>query len=109
MPDKPIDPHQIIRQLLRGEPDIVLGTVTTVPPSSPSANHTYIWTRKINAKTISQALSKAQYDAFKKAIETNREIELQLKQIREISTRNMLESIPGVKKKGHYKRSHENP
>jgi len=92
-------PHQEIRQLLDGTPNIVLGTVSVSQPSSPTANHTYIWTRKIKAKTVSQALSKAQYYAFKKAIETNRGIELRLKKIRENSVRNILETIPGVKKR----------
>ena len=102
--DEPGDPHQIIRRLLKGTPDIVLGTVRIMPPSSPTANYTYIWTRKIKAKTVSQALSKAQYEAFNKAIETNRKIESRLTQIRQSSARNMLESIPGVKKKGTHKR-----
>ena len=102
--DKDSDPYREMVEILQGKPDIILGTVAAKAPLSPTANITYVWTRKIRAKTVSKALSKDQYDAFQKAIETHRQIESRLNQIREISIRNILESIPGVKKKGTHER-----
>lgn len=107
--EKDGDPYQEMVEILQGKPDIVLGTVAAKVPSSPTANITYVWTRKIRAKTVSKALSKSQYDAFQKAIETHRKIDSRLKQIRETSARNIIESIPGVRKKGTHKRPWENP
>lgn len=107
--DKIMDPYREIVQLLKGNPDILLGTVAAKAALSPTANVTYVWTRKIRAKTVSQALSKEQYDAFRKAIKIHRKIESRLDQIRETSIRNILESIPGVKKKGTHKRRPRKP
>ena len=102
--DKEADPYQEIVGILQRKPDIVLGTIAAKAPTSPTANITYVWTRKIRAKTVSQALSKDQYEAFQKALETHRQIESRLNQIRETSIQNILESIPGVRKKGTHKR-----
>lgn len=108
-PDKIVDPYREIIQLLEGKPNVLLGTVAAKAPSSPTANNTYVWTRKIRAKTVSQALSKEQYDAFQKAIGIHRQIESRLNQIRETSTLHIFESIPGVKKKGTHKRHPKKP
>lgn len=103
------DPYPALVDMVREAPALVLGTVIKLPPSSATANPCYIWTRKINGKTETQALSKAQYVAFKKAIARNREVEKQLKLIREISTRGLLASIDGVKKRKPYKKREKSP
>ena len=66
---------------------------------SPNAHTTYTWTRKINAKTVTLALSKEQYRAFREAIEANRRVEKTLTQMRKLSEKVLLETLPGVKRK----------
>ena len=58
-----------------------------------------VWTRKVKGKTVSVALSKEQYLAFKHAIDANRKLEKSLKQMRELSQHTPLDTIPGVKRK----------
>jgi len=45
----------------------------------------YQWTRKVNGKTITVNLSKAQVDLFRKAIDNNRKSEQILSEMRQIS------------------------
>ena len=90
-----------LQQQLEGLPWILNGSVRPVQqrPDSPTANTTYVWTRKVKGKTVSVALSKEQYLAFKHAIDANRKLEKTLKQMRELSQDTLLDTIPGVKKK----------
>jgi hypothetical protein len=82
-------------------PWLVNGSVMKIAPrsDSPKAHTTYTWTRKINAKTVTVALSKDQYRAFRQAIEANRRVEKALKQMRKLSEKVLLETLPGVKRK----------
>ena len=70
-----------------------------IAPRPPNANTTYTWTRKIKAKTVTVALSKQQYLAFRKAIEANRNVEKALKDLRTLSERTLLASLPGVQRR----------
>lgn len=101
--------YPALRDLVKAAPALAIGTVIKLPPSSPTANRHYIWTRKINGKTQTQALSKVQYVAFKQAISMNRKVEKQLKFIREISARELLETIDGVRKRKPYKKRGKPP
>jgi uncharacterized protein DUF6788 len=56
-------------------------------------------TRKIKAKTVTTALSKAQADLFTQAIANHRRLEQLTQQMREISQIVLLGSAPGVKKR----------
>lgn len=82
-------------------PWIVQGSVVEIapPPGAPRAKPRYIWTRKVNQKTVTVSLSKAQYKAFMKAIESNRKVEDTLKDLRNVSQTVLLESLPGVQKR----------
>jgi len=91
--------YRKLQDQLRGLPWILNGSVMETTPRSPTASTTYIWTRKIRAKTTTLALSREQYDAFKKAIEANRRVENTLKQMRALSEKVLLDSLPGVQKK----------
>ena len=72
-----------------------------ISPRSDSSNAhtTYTWTRKINAKTVTVALSKEQYQAFRKAIEANRRLEKTLREMRKLSEKVLLGTLPGVKRR----------
>lgn len=88
--------------MLDGKPQLVQGTVIEVPPgqkSSVHANTTYMWTRKVRAKTVTVALSREQFEAFHQAIDANRRVEHALRSLRDLSQRALLETLPGVHKR----------
>ena len=88
-------------------PWIVQGSVVEIapPPGAPRAKPRYIWTRKVNQKTVTVSLSKQQYKAFTKAIEANRKVEKTPKELRAISQIALLESLPGVQKRRRSKKA----
>ena len=88
-------------------PWIVQGSVVEIapPPGAPRAKPRYIWTRKVNQKTVTVSLSKQQYKAFLKAIEANRKLEKTLRDLRTISQNVLLESLPGVQKRKRSKKA----
>jgi len=57
---------------------------------------TYTWTRKVQAKTITVALSQKQAVAFRRAISANRQIEEALSRLRQVSQAALLTEVPGV-------------
>ena len=88
--------------VLAGRPWLAQGTVIEVLPgqkSSAHANTTYMWTRKVRAKTVTVALSREQFEAFSHAIEANRRVEQALRSLRELSQHVLLETLPGVPKR----------
>ena len=80
-------------------PWLVQGSVNFVAPRSPTASVTYTWTRKVQAKTITVALSQKQAVAFRQAIEANRRIEEILARLRAVSQTALLMTLPGVSKR----------
>lgn len=78
---------------------IVRGSVVAIAPRTDFANTTYIWTRKVKAKTVTRALTQEQYEAFRAAIEANRKVEAVLKRMRQVSEKTLLNTLPGVTKK----------
>jgi hypothetical protein len=88
--------------VLAGKPWLAQGTVIEVLPgqkSSTHANTTYMWTRKVRAKTVTVALSREQFEAFSQAIEANRRVEYALRSLRELTQHALLETLPGVPKR----------
>jgi hypothetical protein len=88
--------------VLAGKPSLAQGTVIEVLPgqkSSTHANTTYMWTRKVRAKTVTVALSREQFEAFSHAIEANRRVEQALRSLRDLSQHALLETLPGVPKR----------
>lgn len=88
-------------------PWIVQGSVVEIapPPGAPRAKPRYIWTRKVNQKTVTVSLSKQQYKAFMKAIDANRKVEKTLRDLRTVSQNVLLESLPGVQKRKRAKKA----
>ena len=84
---------------------ILQGSVAKIlpPPNSPRAKARYIWTRKVNQKTVTVSLSEAQYNAFAKGIDENRKLEAALSQMRQTSQEALLGSLPGVAKRARKK------
>jgi hypothetical protein len=55
----------------------------------------YQWTRKVKGKTVSVALSEAQYRWLKQAIENWRQLQATLKEMQRLSREELFETIPG--------------
>jgi len=54
----------------------------------------YQWTRKVQAKTLSVALSKEQYEWLHSAIAQWREVQATLKKMQQLSRRVLFETVP---------------
>ena len=55
----------------------------------------YQWTRKVKGKTVSVALSEAQYRWLKEAIANWRQLQATLKEMQRLSREELFETIPG--------------
>ncbi len=81
---------------LRNLPLLAQGNVYAIdpPPTATRASTYYKWTRKLDGKTVSETLSKEQYEAIKDAIEANRQIEQTLRRMRTLSQDAILQALP---------------
>jgi len=59
----------------------------------------YQWTRKVQGKTVSVALSKEQYEWLKEAIANWRELQARLKEMQRLSREELFTTIPGPKRR----------
>jgi len=59
----------------------------------------YLWTSKLKAKTVSLALSKAQYNLLKQAIANNRRLHKTLERMHALTLQTLLKNVPGVTKR----------
>ena len=56
----------------------------------------YVWTRKVEAKTVTVALSKQQYQWLCRAVANQRKLERIVRQMQQRSRQILFESVPGV-------------
>ena len=56
----------------------------------------YVWTRKIEAKTVTVALSKQQYQWLRRAVANQRKLTRIVRQMQQRSRQILFESVPGV-------------
>ena len=73
------------------------GSLMHEPPNA------WRWTRKLKARTVTVALSKAQADLYQEAIANHRRLERLLHEMRDLSQQVLLESVPGVRKRPRQK------
>ncbi len=59
----------------------------------------YLWTGKRDGKTVCHALSQAQYEVAKEAIETNRQVMETLAKLQSITLQTILKQVPGVQRR----------
>jgi hypothetical protein len=62
---------------------------------SQSQQGNWRWTRKVKAKTVTVALSNAQAELFRRAIDEHRKLEKLIEQMRAISQQVLLNSVEG--------------
>jgi len=65
------------------------------PPASPP----YQWTRKEKAKTVSVALSKAQFNWLKEAVANQRRLSRIIQQMQKLSRQILFATVPGVSRR----------
>jgi hypothetical protein len=78
-----------------------LMTLDLVSQGSVTESHpgAWRWTRKVKAKTVTVALSNEQAHAFRLAIAQHRRLEKLIDEMRALSQRILLESIPGPRRR----------
>ena len=89
----PPEYRQLVRQLA------ALGFVSqgSVFERAPGQQRSrYVWTRKVRAKTVTVALSEAQYQWLKQAVANQRELERIVEQMQKMSRQSLFENVPGV-------------
>ena len=59
----------------------------------------YLWTRKLEGKTLSIAISQQQYGALKEAIANQKKLDKTLAQMRSLTEQIIFTKTPGVKKR----------
>lgn len=56
----------------------------------------YVWTRKVQAKTVTVALSQEQYCWLKQAVANQREMQRIVEEMQTLSRQILFETVPGV-------------
>ncbi len=56
----------------------------------------YVWTRKVQAKTVTVALSQEQYFWLKQAVANQRKLERIVEQMQKLSRQILFDNVPGV-------------
>jgi len=59
----------------------------------------YLWTAKAKGQTVCVALSKAQYDLLRQAIQNNRRLLHALERMQTLTLKTILKKVPGVRKR----------
>jgi len=61
----------------------------------------YVWTRKVQAKTVTVALSREQYQWLKQTVANQRKLERIVEQMQKLSRQILFEHVPGVVRRKH--------
>ncbi len=93
--------HERLRKQLGQDVLLAQGSVFAFDPpaDAPRARTRYMWTRKVNNKTVTKALSKEQFDLMKAAIAANRQVEKSLQHLRKMSQEAILKTQTSTRKK----------
>jgi len=99
--------YRRLQKQLNNLPLLAQGNVfaTEPHPDAPRASTYYKWTRKVGGKTVSETLSKEQFEAFNEAIHANRRVEEILQQMRLIAQQAILHTLPNSPRKRSHKPS----
>ena len=87
--------YQRLQKTLRYLPLLAQGNVFAIAPpeGAPRASTHYKWTRKLKAKTVTEALSKEQFEALREAIEANKQVEETLRRMRDLAQNAILRTL----------------
>jgi hypothetical protein len=59
----------------------------------------YLWTSKVQGRTVCVALSQAQYVLLAQAIENHRQLQKTVERMQRLTLKTVLKKVPGVKKR----------
>ena len=65
----------------------------------PQQGSRYVWTRKVQAKTVTVALSREQYQWLRRAVANQRQLERLVEQMQKLSRQVLFASVPGVRRR----------
>jgi hypothetical protein len=85
--------YEQLKKELLGLGWICQGSLLHAPP------HAWRWTRKVHAKTVTLALSEPQAELYRQAIANHRRLEQLLSEMRDLSQKVLLGSVPGVRRR----------
>src|SRR5580693_2401045 len=87
-------PYRQLRRQLARLGYVSQGSVFQRAPGQQGSR--YVWTRKVQAKTVTVALSEAQYHWLKQAVANQRELERIVEEMQVLSRQILFENVPGV-------------
>jgi hypothetical protein len=73
------------------------GSVLERPPTQQGSR--YLWTRKVQAKTVSVALSREQYQWLRRAVANQRKLERLVAQMQKHSRQILFGTVPGPRRR----------
>jgi virulence-associated protein VapD len=76
---------------------ITQGSVFQRRPSQQGSR--YVWTRKVQAKTVTVALSKEQYQWLRRAAANQRQLDRIVTRMQRLSRQILFETVPGVRRR----------
>lgn len=91
---RPSPPYRQLQRQLARLGYLSQGSVFERAPGQQGSR--YVWTRKVKAKTVTVALSQAQYDWLRQAVANQRKLEQIIRQMQTLSRQTLFETIPGV-------------
>ena len=86
--------YRQLQQRLGGIGYLSQGSVFERAPSQQGSR--YVWTRKVQAKTVTVALSKQQYQWLRRAVANQRELERTVHLMQKLSRQILFKTVPGV-------------
>jgi len=94
-------PHKLLpanyRRLLRRLGQLgYLSQGSVFQRTPPQQGSRYVWTRKVQAKTVTVALSEEQYHWLRQAVANQRELDRLVRQMQKLSRQVLFETVPGV-------------
>ena len=89
--------YQQLQRRLGAVGFITQGSVFQRRPSQQGSR--YVWTRKVQAKTVTVALSKEQYQWLRRAEANQRELKRIVARMQKLSHQIVFERVPGVRRR----------
>ena len=90
----PTPPYRQLQRRLARLGYVSQGSVLERAPGQQGSR--YVWTRKVQAKTITVALSREQYQWLKQAVGNQRELERIVAKMQTLSRQILFNTVPGV-------------
>ena len=87
-------PYRQLRRQLARLGYVSQGSVFERTPGQQGSR--YVWTRKVQSKTVTVALSHPQYQWLRQAVNNQRKLEKIVNQMQTLSRQILFETVPGV-------------